>query len=281
MKLSGINNIYILTKFQKLFFDITGLYMVFVDTEGEFVTASRGSEKFCLNAASAGLGEKCDLCNSAACKKAFRTKKPMIYTCFAGLTEIVSPVIVGGQTVGAALAGQVRIPGSRFKLGNRSNPENKKLKKLFNSVPVIPLKKIRAVRDFLFTFVNYVIGTEARLLHFSGVKINSPQDSLIKKAMDYIEENHMRKIPLRKISRDLNISPYYFSHLFRRKTGVSFHSYLIDIRLRHSSQMLKDPSMPIKAISRRLGFSDEFHFGKTFKRKYRITPGNFRKNYFN
>jgi len=282
MKLRGLSNIAILTEFQKLFFKLTGFYLTFIDTNGEFVTEDRGREKFCLAIASMGMSKECDKSNHEACKKIIKEKKPYVYTCFAGLTEIISPIMIEKDVVGAALAGQVRSPKNRLLLKKKNVGEKKYrlLKRLFDKVPVLSEEKIMAAKDFLFIFINYILKIEAEILHLSEEEVLEPKDKIIQKAMDYLEKNYEKKIVLRDISSYLNISPYYFSHIFKKKTGVSFHKYAVELKLRYALQMLKNPDIPIKEIAYRLGFSDEFHFCKVFKKKYKFTPGYFRKNYF-
>ncbi|MFQ8980279.1 MAG: helix-turn-helix transcriptional regulator [Waltera sp.] len=42
-------------------------------------------------------------------------------------------------------------------------------------------------------------------------------------AKNYIKNNYHKDISLDDVSREVNISPYYFSKLFKETTGENFH----------------------------------------------------------
>ena len=64
--------------------------------------------------------------------------------------------------------------------------------------------------------------------------------SIIEKARSYINENFRRDISLDDVSREVDISPYYFSKLFKQETGKNFIEYLTEIRLRSARELLQN-----------------------------------------
>ena len=56
--------------------------------------------------------------------------------------------------------------------------------------------------------------------------------SIIDRAKEYINRNFRRDISLDDVSREVDISPYYFSKLFKQETGKNFIEYLTEIRLK-------------------------------------------------
>ena len=66
-------------------------------------------------------------------------------------------------------------------------------------------------------------------------KIGQQQSHYIRNAMDYIRKNYARKISLEDIAAFLNLSPTYFSNLFKKETGDNFSNYLTTVRMRRQS----------------------------------------------
>ena len=102
-------------------------------------------------------------------------------------------------------------------------------------------------------------------------------NSAVKKAMLYIQENYSRDISLDDVSSQVNISPYYFSKLFKQETGGNFIEYLTEVRLRNARELLKDSGLSIKEICAESGYSDPNYFSRIFKKYEGVTPSEFRE----
>ncbi|MDD7219338.1 MAG: helix-turn-helix domain-containing protein [Clostridia bacterium] len=101
--------------------------------------------------------------------------------------------------------------------------------------------------------------------------------SIIEKAQSYINENFKKDISLDDVSRMANISPYYFSKLFKQETGKNFIEYLTEIRLRHAKDLLQNSGYSIKEICGECGYSDPNYFSRIFKKYEGVTPSEFRE----
>jgi len=285
IKLKGIANLRILEKFQRLFFKLTGLYTTFIDIEGNFITSDRGLRPFCLLIAKFGMKQKCDECNINACKKVVKLKSPLIYKCFAGLTEIISPIIVQGKVLGAVLTGQIRVKGEEekkyVKIPKLSENRIKKLSAAYRDIPIITKEQIESAAQLLFLLINYIFKIEYEILVYKEItKYKTYPQEVVKKVIDYITSNYSKDICLKDISEKFNISQFYISRIFRKETGYSIMNYLTKIRMDNAVKLLKNPTIPIKKIAYLVGYTDEYYFHKVFKKNYQITPARFRKNYF-
>lgn len=105
----------------------------------------------------------------------------------------------------------------------------------------------------------------------------SQKEVLILRAKSYIEENYQREISLEEVSKIVDISPYYFSTIFKQIVGKNFIEYLTDIRMRHAKNLLKDRSRSIKEICSLSGYSDPNYFSRLFKKYEGITPTEYRE----
>ena len=101
-------------------------------------------------------------------------------------------------------------------------------------------------------------------------------NQLIAKAQTYIDTHFHRDISLDDISKELNISPYYFSKLFKEETGENFVEYVTERRIKRGKDLLKDPDRSIKEICTMVGYSDPNYFSRIFKKFEGITPTEYR-----
>lgn len=101
-----------------------------------------------------------------------------------------------------------------------------------------------------------------------------PEIYIIKK---YIEDNITRKITLSEAAQLVNISESYFSHLFKKETGISFIDYVNEMKIRKACSILSLSSMKVNEIASYLGFNNPNYFNILFKRLTGVTPGNYRE----
>lgn len=99
----------------------------------------------------------------------------------------------------------------------------------------------------------------------------------IQKAKIYIEENYKKDISLDDVSRTLDISPYYFSKLFKEETGENFIEYLTGIRIEKAKKLLHNKELNIKNICIETGYSDPNYFSRIFKKQVGLTPTEYRE----
>ena len=102
-------------------------------------------------------------------------------------------------------------------------------------------------------------------------------DEEILKAARFISENYMRPITTGDVARAVGFSPNYLSRKFRASAGIGLHEYIVFVRLHHASQELIATADSITAIALRCGFSDGNYFKDSFKKKYGVTPREYRR----
>lgn len=101
---------------------------------------------------------------------------------------------------------------------------------------------------------------------------------VVKKIVNYLNENYASKISLDKIAKNMYLSPVYISKIFKEETGESPINYLIKIRLEKARDILiSGDSGSIKHIANSVGYDDVYHFSKLFKKYYGISPLYYKK----
>ncbi len=102
-------------------------------------------------------------------------------------------------------------------------------------------------------------------------------NSLILKAVNYIKENYRNEIALEDISREVNISPHYFSKLFKEQVGENFIDYITSLRIQKAKELLVENRLSIKEICFDTGYADPNYFSRLFKRVVGVTPTEYKE----
>lgn len=96
------------------------------------------------------------------------------------------------------------------------------------------------------------------------------------RACTIINERLSGDISLEEIARRVEISPFYFSKLFKEETGANFIDYLTMARIERAKGFLRDDARSVKEISVAAGYADPNYFSKLFKKVVGLTPTEYR-----
>lgn len=107
-------------------------------------------------------------------------------------------------------------------------------------------------------------------------KREEKSNSIIEMSKEYIKNNFNRDISLDEVSRVANISPYYFSKIFKEGTGENFIEYLTGIRIDKAKELLSTTEYSMKEICSMCGYSDPNYFSRSFKKNVGVTPTEYK-----
>lgn len=97
---------------------------------------------------------------------------------------------------------------------------------------------------------------------------------LVKVVKEYLSENLSENISLDTLSQKTHTSKFHLLRQFKRETGLTIHRYLVQLRICRAKEFLKS-GKSISQTAFELGFNDQAHFSKCFKRFTSQTPGQF------
>lgn len=106
--------------------------------------------------------------------------------------------------------------------------------------------------------------------------IDSKNPQIIKKALNYINQNYTDNLTLESVANFIHLNPSYFSTIFKREVGMSFSDYLNKIRIEASKRLLGTTGISILEVALSAGFEDQSYYSKVFKKIVGITPKKFR-----
>lgn len=103
------------------------------------------------------------------------------------------------------------------------------------------------------------------------------ENQVVVRAQEYIRENYQRDLSLDEVSRQLDLSPYYFSKLFKQETGSNFVEYVTGLRIGRAKELLLKEGCSMKEICAEIGYSDPNYFSRIFKKSTGVTPTEYRE----
>lgn len=86
-------------------------------------------------------------------------------------------------------------------------------------------------------------------------------------------------LSLERVSEAVHLNPSYFSGLFKKRMGVGFADYVLEVRMEAAKKLLVETSMPITKVAALVGYRDPKHFSRAFKKYGQIKPNEYRKLY--
>lgn len=101
--------------------------------------------------------------------------------------------------------------------------------------------------------------------------------SKLQQAIEYIHAHLTEDLSLRKIAAFLQMSPNYFTSLFKQSTGLSAHQYIIHHRIEKAKRLLTKSDFPLVEVSQQVGFQSQSHFINIFRKQTGITPKIYRE----
>ena len=99
----------------------------------------------------------------------------------------------------------------------------------------------------------------------------------LRAVIEYIHEHLDAELSLDHLAAVAHVSPYHFARLFKHSTGLPPHQYVIARRVERAKELLRQRDrLPLAEVAMEVGFSDQSHFTRHFRRLVGVTPRRFR-----
>ena len=105
------------------------------------------------------------------------------------------------------------------------------------------------------------------------------QDTLqaICNVLEYIQENYQKTLTIGELAELLHFSDTYFMRFFKKCTGVTCVEYINEYRMNKAVELLQNTELTIMDIAMQVGMHNISYFNRIFKKKYNMTPKEYRK----
>jgi AraC family transcriptional regulator len=97
----------------------------------------------------------------------------------------------------------------------------------------------------------------------------------LQRTVAYIHQNLRQPLALADLSRVACLSAYHFSRTFKRSTGFSPHQYVLRARVDAARALLVSGRLSVAEIALHVGFFDQSHLARHFKRQCGVPPSGF------
>jgi len=115
--------------------------------------------------------------------------------------------------------------------------------------------------------------------HARGVKVDTRQveaGTLVDRARDILRDRLAEQVSLTELASAVGMSAWHLNRTFRQRFGLPPHAYLQQLRLARARTLLQLPGA-IADIAALVGFADQAHLTRIFKRTFGVTPGEYRR----
>jgi Predicted sensor domain len=290
----GLEKLISACDFQKLQDEVaaaTKIACITVDYTGKPVTLHSSCTDFCKAVRNnSELKYLCEKCDSRGGLEAARLKSPYMYICHMGIVDFAIPIVYQNLYIGAVMCGQILLPPEE-----RSNVEriisdqsdiafSPNAPALYRNLTVMKKKDIDASIQMISYICNYRLSSVISAFGTQNSGITPPlfkrinkSASIVQPAINYINDNYQKDVKLNMVASLCDISPSYFSKLFKKVTGKNLINYVNEIRIEKGRNLLLTTNKPVGTIAFEVGFEDSGYFIKVFKAETGVTPSAYRE----
>jgi AraC-like DNA-binding protein len=181
-----------------------------------------------------------------------------VYCVFVGLTDVAMHV--------------VEQHGPVFRLGAHSLAAGRLRSLLESQTSPAPFLEASQHFEICASILDELIRVS------ENAAVGGKGEALVHRAEEMIRARAALPFRLAEIAGLLQVTPEHLCRSFRSHLGITPKAYHDELRLGQACERLLNSADTIKQIAAETGFSDVSHFGKFFKARRGVTPGQFRRH---
>ena len=167
------------------------------------------------------------------------------------------------------------------KLANAEKP-------LFSILPLQELANIESMinyyslNDSNFEFMHSVLTSHviATAIEQNNYIVKNDNPEWLNTLISNLNKIDFMTLPIKDIISSIGYSQEHICREFKKYMGTTLGKYIKRMKCAYSLSLLTDKSIPIICIANKLYFPDESNYITTFKKIYKITPGEWRKHLY-
>ncbi len=144
---------------------------------------------------------------------------------------------------------------------------------LAESGPATSLKIQSALLSIIAYFMDH-----AELNYQTDVAAAAPLNLL--ETIRFIDRHLSEELTIQELSGNAHFHPNYFIRMFKKHLGMTPMRYIHERRLEQAQQLLISTDSSVSEIAYRSGFKDVSHFSQAFKKRYGLSPTEYRQGMY-
>lgn len=257
----------------KDFYNMTKIRItVFDDSFHELAAYPEQLAPFCrIIRSDAGAAAWCHRCDAQACEIATKRRTLYTYRCHAGLTESITPIIIGNIIIGYLLFGHVFSYASHEegwkqiqKLCEGYSVDRQKLETACRKQPIIAEDYISSASHLMQAVASYLCMERMVTLR---------QQELPVQIDEYIQAHFTENIDALQIAKLFGIGKTQLYEIANQNYGMGIAAYIRNLRIEKARHLLLEQSrLSLAEIASECGFGDYNYFITVFKRTVGTPP---------
>ena len=122
----------------------------------------------------------------------------------------------------------------------------------------------------------YVIDMLRVGIDMKGEKDESQSGPVLRRALEYIDNNFDKDLSLNKVAEEVNVSANYLSSVFSQNMQKTFIEYITAKRMEKAKKLLRSTDASTSEISQMVGYKDSHYFSFVFKKTQGLSPREYR-----
>lgn len=265
-----------LTKLKLLlkdFHDMTKIRItVFDDSFHELAACPEQIAPFCqIIRSDANAADRCHYCDAKACEIAAKRRTLYTYRCHAGLTESITPIIIGNIIIGYLLFGHVFSYASYEegweqiqKLCEGYVIDKKKLEAACRKQPIITENYISSASHIMQAVASYLCMERMVTLRKQELPVQIDE---------YIQAHFTENIDAMQLAKHFGIGKTQLYEIANQNYGMGIAAHIRNLRIEKARRLLSEQSgLTLAEIAAECGFDDYNYFITVFKRTTGVPP---------
>ncbi len=104
----------------------------------------------------------------------------------------------------------------------------------------------------------------------------SPEE-IVSLVTDHVKKHYTEELDLNSIARELGFSSSYLTKVFNKVENCTPSKFIRSYRMGIAKQLLSDNKLTIQQIASHVGYNDQFHFSRSFKQIFGISPTEYKQ----